>query len=112
VAVQSAVISGFVQPQQRDLLARFTDRYFASIVDLWATRTNETAQNIVVGLYPGLLVDQQTVDRTDAFLAEADPMPALRRLVLEGRDGVVRALRAQARDRAAAAGPAGHGDSR
>jgi aminopeptidase N len=59
------------------------------------------AQNIVVGLYPTLLVEQETLDRTDRFLAEADPPPALRRLVLEGRAGVERAMRAQECDRAA-----------
>nr|AHE14614.1 aminopeptidase N [uncultured bacterium] len=103
-AVSAAVIAGFMQADQRELLAPFVDRYFDSIVDVWAKRTNEIAQQIVIGLYPALLVDQSTIDRTDAFLASADPVPALRRLVLEGRDGVARSLRAQACDRAAAAG--------
>ncbi len=59
------------------------------------------AQSIVVGLYPGLLVSQDVVDRTDAYLAARDVPAALRRLLLEGRDGVARALRARARDAAA-----------
>ncbi|MGH3328415.1 MAG: aminopeptidase N, partial [Streptomycetales bacterium] len=99
-AIQAAVIGGFVQPDQRRLLASFVDRYFASITQVWATRTNEMAQQIVVGLYPRLLVSESTLERTDAFLAEQDPPPALRRLVLEGRDGVARALRGQACDAA------------
>jgi len=64
------------------------------------------AQNVVVGLYPTLLagLDASTgVDvlaRTDAWLdALGDRTPALRRLVVEARDGVRRALEAQARDR-------------
>ena len=66
---------------------------------MWATRTNETAQNIVIGLFPTLLAEQSTVDAADAWLAaHADAVPALRRLVVESRDGVARALRAQARD--------------
>ncbi|MGH3341848.1 MAG: aminopeptidase N [Carbonactinosporaceae bacterium] len=101
-AIQAAVISGFVQPDQRRLLASFVDRYFDSIKQVWATRTNEMAQQIVVGLYPRLLVSESTLERTDAFLAAEDPPPALRRLVLEGRDGVVRALRGRACDAAAA----------
>ncbi|MGH8866498.1 MAG: aminopeptidase N, partial [Actinomycetes bacterium] len=101
-ALQSATIAGFVQPDQRDLLRRFTDRYFDAVIDVWTTRSNEMAQNIAIGLYPALLVEPATLQRTDRFLEEADPPPALRRLVLEGRAGVERALRAQTCDRAAA----------
>jgi aminopeptidase N len=47
-------------------------------------------------------VDQATVDATDAWLAvEGHPAP-LRRLVAEGKDGVVRAIAARAKDAAAA----------
>jgi aminopeptidase N len=48
-------------------------------------------------------VDEATVAATDAFLASSPEAPAaLNRLLLEGRDEVLRALRNQARDRAAA----------
>jgi aminopeptidase N len=100
-AVQAAVISGFWQPEQVDLLADYVEPYFACLAEVWASRTAEMAQNVVVGLYPTQLVSPRVVERTDAYLAEADPPPALRRLLLEGRDGVVRALRAQERDAAA-----------
>jgi aminopeptidase N len=56
------------------------------------------AQQIVVGLYPALQVSQATLDATDAWLASAQPPPALRRLVVESRSGVERALKAQAAD--------------
>ena len=99
-ATQRSMISGFTRVHDRSLLEPFADRYFASIQDVWATRTHEIAQQIVVGLYPSLLTTQDTLDRTDAFLAElGDASPSLRRLVLESRDGVVRALNAQAADR-------------
>ncbi|MFJ8742263.1 aminopeptidase N [Embleya sp. NPDC127516] len=97
-AIQAAVIGGFVQPAQRDLLATYTDRYFAAIADVWKTRTNEIAQQIVIGLYPTLQVTADTLDRTDAWLAAAEHPAGLRRLVVESRDGVARALRARARD--------------
>jgi aminopeptidase N len=51
--------------------------------------------------YPFLVTEQSTVDRTTAYLEEQNPPPALRRLLLEGRDGVSRAMRAQAKDRSA-----------
>ena len=100
-AVQSAVIGGFWQPEQLELLADWVEPYFACLADVWANRTAEMAQNVVIGLYPAQLVSRQVVERTDAYLAENDPPPALRRLLLEGRDGVVRALRARERDTAA-----------
>jgi aminopeptidase N len=55
---------------------------------------------IVSGLYPTLLASPALVERTDAFLASLDGDKAgLRRLTLENRDAVVRAIRAQERDR-------------
>ncbi len=61
------------------------------------------AQNIVTGLYPTPLAGTplDLLGRTDAWLARlGDRTPALRRLVVENRDGVRRALAAQERDRA------------
>ncbi|SHK97598.1 aminopeptidase N [Actinacidiphila paucisporea] len=100
-AMQEAVIGGFVQTDQRDLLAPYSERYFAAIKQVWADRSNEMGQQIVVGLFPTLQVSQATLDATDAWLASTEPVPALRRLVVEARAGVERALRAQAADAAA-----------
>jgi aminopeptidase N len=100
-AMQEAVITGFVQPDQRELLASYTAKYFAVIKDIFEQRSHEMAQQIIVGLYPSLQVEQVTLDVTDAWMASADPAPALRRMVVEARAGVERALRAQAADRAA-----------
>jgi aminopeptidase N len=47
------------------------------------------------------VVDQAVIDRTDAYLSEQSPPPALRRLLLEGRDGLVRALQARRCDASA-----------
>ena len=99
-AEQSAVLSGFAQADQVALLRPYRDRYFGSVAKVWETRTSEMAQNIVVGLYPAYLVEPATLDATDAYLRDEDPPPALRRLLLEGRDGIERALRARARDAA------------
>ncbi|MFE9921139.1 aminopeptidase N [Streptomyces sp. NPDC005774] len=100
-AVQEAVIAGFVQTDQRELLAPYTDRYFEALADVWASRSHEMAQQIVVGLYPAIQVSEETLAKTDAWLASAEPNAALRRLVSESRSGVERALRAQAADAAA-----------
>ncbi|HZX38356.1 MAG TPA: aminopeptidase N [Streptomyces sp.] len=100
-AMQDAVIAGFVQTDQRELLAPYTDKFFAAVKDVWESRSHEIAQQIAVGLYPSLQVSQATLDATDAWLASAEPNAALRRLVSESRSGVERALKAQAADAAA-----------
>ncbi|WP_037906873.1 aminopeptidase N [Actinacidiphila yeochonensis] len=102
-AVQESVISGFAQADQRADLAPYTERYFAAVKQVWETRSHEMAQQVVIGLYPTFQVEQATLDATDAWLETAQPAPALRRLVVENRAGVERALRAQAADAAAAA---------
>ncbi|MEV5592542.1 aminopeptidase N [Streptomyces sp. NPDC052496] len=101
-AVQEAVISGFVQTDQRELLAPYAEKYFAAVKDVWNARSHEMAQQIAVGMYPALQVSQETLDATDAWLASAEPSAALRRLVTESRSGIERALKAQRADEAAA----------
>ncbi|TLS42446.1 aminopeptidase N [Streptomyces montanus] len=100
-AVQEAVIGGFVQTDQRELLASYTEKYFAAVKDVWESRSHEMAQQIAVGLYPAVQVSQDTLEKTDAWLASAEPNAALRRLVSESRSGIERALKAQSADAAA-----------
>jgi aminopeptidase N len=96
-AIMEASIAGFVQPDQVDLMRPYRERYFADLPRVWEERTHEMAQAITMGLYPMLLVDDETVAATDAFLA-GDHNSSMRRLVGEGRDGVLRAARARAKD--------------
>lgn len=95
-----AIIAGIVQPGQGELLAPFTARYFEAIRGVWERRSSEVAQTVVVGLYPAWEVSQAGLDAADAFLADPEVPPALRRLVLEGRAGVERSLRARTFDAA------------
>ncbi|MFE2495050.1 aminopeptidase N [Streptomyces scopuliridis] len=101
-ALQEAVISGFVQTDQRELLAPYTEKFFAAVGKVWESRSHEMAQQIAVGLYPSLQVSPSTLDATDAWIASANPNAALRRLISESRSGVERALKAQEADAAAA----------
>ena len=98
-AVNEAIISGFSHPAQRALLAPYVERYFADVAGVWERRTSERAQPVVMGLFPAWAVDKNTVDAADAWLADAGHPPALRRLVSEGRAGIVRALAAREFDR-------------
>ncbi|MGW6454897.1 aminopeptidase N [Streptomyces sp. NPDC055078] len=100
-SMQESIIAGFVQTDQRELLAPYTAKFFAAVKGVWESRSHEMAQQIAVGLYPSVQVSAATVDATDAWLASAEPNAALRRLISESRSGVERALRAQAADAAA-----------
>ncbi|GAA1902924.1 aminopeptidase N [Streptomyces sodiiphilus] len=100
-AVQEAVIGGFVQTDQRELLRPYAEKYFRALKGVWESRSHEMAQQIAVGLYPSLQISAGTLEATDAWLEEAEPSAALRRLVTESRAGVERALNAQAADAAA-----------
>ncbi|SHL21666.1 aminopeptidase N [Pseudonocardia thermophila] len=93
-AIQEAIISGFNHPAQRGLLGPYVEKYFQVVADVWARRTSERAQSVVVNLFPSWAVDKSTVEAADAWLAGDHP-PALRRLVSEGRAGIVRALAAR-----------------
>ncbi|MGA5064776.1 aminopeptidase N [Streptomyces exfoliatus] len=102
-ALVEATIAGFVQPSQRELIAPYAEKYFAAIERLWAERSIQIGMDVVRGLFPGLQDDEATLTATDAWLsAHESAAPALRRLVLEARDDLARALRAQACDRLAA----------
>ncbi len=90
-----SIIGGFVRPGQGELLAPFVSRYFDAISGVWERRSSEVAQTVVVGLYPSWDVSQGALDAADEFLADPEVPPALRRLVLEGRAGVERSLRAR-----------------
>jgi aminopeptidase N len=96
--VGRAIIAGIVAPGQAELLKPFTSRYFEAIPGVWERRSSEVAQTVVVGLYPSWDISQEGMDAADSFLADPEVPPALRRLVLEGRAGVERALRARAFD--------------
>jgi aminopeptidase N len=97
-AISEAIIAGFSHPVQKQLLVPYLDRYFTEIADVWDRRTSERAQSCVVGLFPSWVVEQRCVDAADSWLEATEHPPALRRLVSEGRAGVVRALAARVFD--------------
>ncbi len=92
-----AIVAGLTGVGQAELLEPYVERYFAMIADVWQRRSSEVAQTVVVGLYPAWSVREESVAAADAFLA-ADHPAALKRLVAEGRAGVVRALAARTAD--------------
>ena len=101
----TSVIMGFQSvpaDRREELLKPYVARYFEAIEAIWGSRTFAIASEIVTGLYPTFVIEPSTVDATDAFLAGQQPVPALRRIIVESADTVARCLKAQAKDRSAA----------
>jgi aminopeptidase N len=96
-----ALLQGFQHPTQVALTAPYAPRFFDAATRVWARRDSEPAQEFLMLAYPAYQISQETVSATDDWLSAAGHAPPVRRLVAEGRDGVVRALRARARDVAA-----------
>jgi aminopeptidase N len=97
-AVLRSTILGFVDPHHVDLLRPYRERYFAEVGRIWKSWTSDMAQNFAIGCFPALLISAETVAATHDHIASAQPPHALRRLLVEGADGIERALRARARD--------------
>lgn len=88
-----AVIAGFRAGGRRDLIADYDAEYFERIGDAWSTRSIELAQRLVVGLFPA----SANLDLVDGWLSDNGSAPAaLRRIVVEQRDHLARALRVRA----------------
>lgn len=95
-ALVEATIAGFGRPSQRELTAPYTQLYFAAIERVWRERSIQIGMDVVRGLFPSHQDRAETLDATDVWLdAHREAAPALRRLVLEARDDLARALRAQ-----------------
>jgi len=73
-------------------------RFFEVVDEVWATRDSEPAQEFLVLAYPTYYVDDHAIALADTWLASKGHPDPLRRLVAEGRDAVVRAKRARAKD--------------
>src|SRR5919106_1369700 len=102
-ALLSATTAGFTHPEQRQLVRAYVPLYLDAVPRVWAERTNESAQTIVVRLFPRVLADEDTAETVRSFLETAELPHSARRLVVEGLADIDRALRAQACDREAAA---------
>ncbi len=101
IAMFRAMLAGFADPDQPQLVEPYREKYFEVVGDVWRNWSSAMAQDFVSGVYSVCAISLETVEMTDAYIKAADPPAALRRLLTEGRDDVLRALRCQARDRQA-----------
>jgi aminopeptidase N len=100
-AMLEAAMRGFQQPGQEDLLAQYAGRYFEALPRMWEERDLEYVLEFGEQMYPKWVVAASTIEATDRYLARDDVPGPIRRLLLEGRDRIERALRAREVDAAA-----------
>ena len=93
-----AVLGGFADPDQRSLTEKYRDPYFGVLADIWREWSSDMAQRSVAVGYTICPVSAETIRITDEYIARTQPPAALRRLLIEGRDDVARALRCRERD--------------
>jgi aminopeptidase N len=98
LAVARSIAGGFWQCGQDRLLEGYVSIYFASVLDWWAQRGREEALGLTNGLFPRTLVDPAVIEATDRALADEGLPGPVRRILLEGKDAMERALRARAAD--------------
>jgi aminopeptidase N len=100
--VVSTPVGGFMaRGSDPELLRPYADRYAEVLPDIWAHRTVEDAETFTELLFPRHFVDDSALALIDGLL-EDDRLPSIpHRILREGRDGLLRARRAQEADRAA-----------
>ncbi len=93
------VLRGFADLDQDDLLAPYAAKFYEALAVQWADGASDMAQFFTQVAYPGSVITGTAIGAaTDDYIARANPVPPLRRLLVERRDDVARALRCQQRD--------------
>jgi aminopeptidase N len=95
-----SMLAGFHHVDHLTVLKDFVDLYFNSVSDLWNARTHEIGQSLVTGLFPVTVVEQTVIDKADQFLKNNSDLPTgAKRIIVEQRDSLARALKAQLKDK-------------
>ena len=99
LATVRAILGGFAVTGQEELVRPYGEPYLGELGELWNERSREEALSLIGGLYPRVLIEPETVAATDRALADPELPGPVRRILLESKDAVERALRARAADR-------------
>ena len=86
----------FNQAEHAALLAGYADSFFAQLPGIWPSLNGPLRTVIGQVLFPYSAASPGLLAQVDAFLADRDQDPALRRAAIEGRDVAEKALRARA----------------
>ncbi len=99
LATQRAILDGFWRPGHSALLSEYAEvRWVDALTRVWAERGADERLALTAALFPATRASTAILAAADRVLA-TDLLPAAgRRIVAEGRDDTLRALRAQAAD--------------
>ena len=90
---------GFAPASQVDLVRPYVAKYLQAVTNAPKRLGLEQAIEFISQAFPRVVVEQETLDLMDAWLADESHDPLVRRGVLENRDDVARALRARECDK-------------
>ncbi|MFJ5259017.1 aminopeptidase N [Streptomyces sp. NPDC088387] len=89
----TATARGFWQPEQADLVREYVPRFYEDAVALAARRGPAIGEAAGRWAFPDYAVDADALRLGETCLRDADPIPALRRKIVDQLDDLARALR-------------------
>ncbi|TMC31570.1 MAG: aminopeptidase N [Chloroflexi bacterium] len=100
LATMRSMMGGFQRFDQRRLVEPYRARYFQALGNVWKERDIEIALAFARQMFPTVVVGEETVAATDRYLADENVPGPVRRILLEGKDNMQRAMRGRAADAA------------
>jgi len=91
-----AISDGFGLGEHVELTRAYVDRYFEVLPQLWAEKPEQMRVLLAERIFPYAASSPELLERVDAFLAAEERDSALRRVLVEARDSVSRAIRSRA----------------
>ncbi|TMF41751.1 MAG: hypothetical protein E6I24_12935 [Chloroflexi bacterium] len=104
LATLRSMMRGFHRFDQRRLLEPYRARYFDAVARLWKERDIEVGLAFARMMYPTVVVGEETIRATDRYLAGQNVPGPIRRVLLEAKDNMERAMRGRAADAAETVG--------
>ena len=94
-----SILGGLSYMDHAEIMKNFVDTYFDSVAKLWNSRTHEVGQSLVTGLFPSTNISNEVIRKCDEFLDKNKELAVgARRIIIEQRDSLARALKAQNAD--------------
>jgi aminopeptidase N len=98
LATMRSMMRGFHRFDQRGVLEAYASRYFQALGNVWKERDIEVGLAFARMMFPSVVVDDHTIKVTDQYLARENVPGPVRRVLLEAKDSMQRAMRARALD--------------
>jgi len=102
LAMRRAIMGGFYHPEQRWLLEPYAARYFSTVLPFWQGHEIEVALAFARGVYPRVVIGDEVIRMSTELLGAPSTPGPVRRILLEERDLMGRAMRARVADTSAA----------